>query len=275
MPRELAEPAHVNKYQCAAYLLNRITRCTLTPLPAPPPSRKAMRHLGADGTSKCLQLPQSPRKLRPAQLMLYHSCHLCQEGTNMARATPWLLDPRFKAINHPCTFLHHIPDDRAALGKWKQLLPPTIPGSIPQAAWSSHASGDQLSPDDSATHRPTLGFTGKHDSQLQVSLWTHLVYLFECEPQVISALGFSLRLRKLLLKRSEWKYAAITLQGIQLLRQVHSLYIGQDEENEDFKNVGVSEIKVKVSHNFPSPSLSQWMLFGWVGIISLQNMWLG
>lgn len=191
-----------------------------------PPTAPVPHETQASPADAVSQLSSLPRRYRHGQ------------------SYPMAPGPQFQGNQPPL----HLPTPHSwwshGFGQMKKA-PPTYHPRIhsAQAVWSSHPSDDQLRPDDSATHRLTLGFTGKHDSPLQVSLWTHLVYLFECEPQIISALGFSLRLRKLLLKRSEWMYAAITLQGIQPLRQVHSLCIGQDEENEDFKNIGVSEIK--------------------------------
>lgn len=84
---ELAEPARVNKYQCTANLLNKITLCplpppppTLCPIPPPlPPSGKATRHPGAHSTSKCPQLAHSSTKLRPGQLLWYNSCQLSKK----------------------------------------------------------------------------------------------------------------------------------------------------------------------------------------------------
>lgn len=110
MPRELAEPAHVNKYQCAAYLLNRITRCTLTPPPAPPHYHHPEKQPGTWAQTALANAPTAPvphkTQASPADAV-----------PQLPRATPWLLDPSFKAINHPCTFLRHIPDDHTALGK--------------------------------------------------------------------------------------------------------------------------------------------------------------
>lgn len=72
-------------------------------------------------------------------------------------------------------------------------------------------------------------------------------------PKLFLHFAFFLGLRKLLLKCSESKYTDITLPGIQFLRKIHSFCIGQDEEDDDFKQVGVREIKLKVSSDFPLP----------------------
>lgn len=128
MPRGLAEPAHISKYPCTACSLIRMTLCTLPPPPHythPPP-------LPQPGTQAGMRehkaLANAPNRPIPPQ----NSGQPCRHWTTAViypkkeqtwpEGCPTAPGPQFKAINQPCTFLHHIPGDHMAWGEWKQLF---------------------------------------------------------------------------------------------------------------------------------------------------------
>lgn len=76
--------------------------------------------------SKCPGWP-SPQ-LTQANPVDIDRCHLAQEGPGVATAAAWLLDPSFKAIGRPRTFLDHMPViTRLSDNKNSSLLPAPRP----------------------------------------------------------------------------------------------------------------------------------------------------
>ena len=74
-------------------------------LPPPPPlSGKAGTR--EHSMSKCPGWP-SPQRTQANPIDM-DRCHLAQEGPGVATAAAWLLDPSFKAIGRPRTFLDHM-----------------------------------------------------------------------------------------------------------------------------------------------------------------------